>query len=147
LWLQKTLSSSSWQNKAKFASDFNSPATVCQRNPHLFQRALAVAECFLLLRDVRDARLAAIQRRLDSKTTMSANEDGAGLQERREAQAFYQAMPDLAKLERYERRAWSRQKRARRHFAEMKPSVHNPQEITAASAAKIRSWQNEPNGM
>jgi hypothetical protein len=76
---------------------------------------------FLLLRYVRDARLAAIQRRLDSKTTMPANEDGAGLQERREPQAFYQAMPDLAKLERYERRAWSRQKRAVRDFVAMKP--------------------------
>jgi hypothetical protein len=44
----------------------------------------------------------------------------APTQDRDEVEAFCEAIPDLKKLERYERRAWSRQKRAIRDFIGMK---------------------------
>lgn len=43
----------------------------------------------------------------------------APTQNRDEVEAFCEAIPDLKKLERYERRAWSRQKRAIRDFIGM----------------------------
>jgi hypothetical protein len=41
-------------------------------------------------------------------------------QERNEYEALEEAVPDLIRLERYERRAWSRQKRAIQEFVLMK---------------------------
>jgi hypothetical protein len=42
------------------------------------------------------------------------------IEERDEIDAMYEAMPDLDRLARYERRAWSRRKRAMRNFTEIK---------------------------
>jgi len=44
------------------------------------------------------------------------------MQERDEFDAMREAMPDLERLGRYERRAWSRQKRAMREFIAIKAS-------------------------
>jgi hypothetical protein len=44
----------------------------------------------------------------------------APIQERDEVDAMREAMPDLERLARYERRAWSRRKRAMRKFMEIK---------------------------
>jgi hypothetical protein len=44
----------------------------------------------------------------------------APIAERDEIDAMREAMPDLERLARYERRAWSRQKRAMRHFMDIK---------------------------
>jgi hypothetical protein len=46
--------------------------------------------------------------------------------DRDEVEAFCEAIPDLKKLERYERRAWSRQKRAVRDFYGMRSWEGNP---------------------
>jgi hypothetical protein len=43
-----------------------------------------------------------------------------GINERDELAALEEAAPDLTRLDRYERRAWSRQKRAIRDFMNMK---------------------------
>jgi hypothetical protein len=90
-------------------------------NSHLFQRALVVAECDVVLRYVRRERLAAIQHRLDYNRVGSPNPDHPSVRKVRELEAFRHTRPYLAKLERYERRAWSRQKRALRDFQGMKP--------------------------
>jgi len=47
------------------------------------------------------------------------------LKERDERQAVFEALPDLVRLDRYERRAWSRQKRAVRNFMRMKATLGN----------------------
>jgi hypothetical protein len=44
-------------------------------------------------------------------------------EERDEIDALHEAMPDLLRLARYERRAWSRRKRAMREFVEIKSST------------------------
>jgi len=49
----------------------------------------------------------------------------AFLKERDERQAVLEALPDLARLDRYERRAWSRQKRAIRNFMRIKSTLGN----------------------
>jgi hypothetical protein len=44
------------------------------------------------------------------------------IEERDEFEATQEAIPDLNRLARYERRAWSRRKRALRHFVDIKSS-------------------------
>ena len=53
--------------------------------------------------------------------------DQAGklLKERNERQAVLEALPDLVRLDRYERRAWARQKRAIRNFIRIQLDVGN----------------------
>jgi hypothetical protein len=48
------------------------------------------------------------------------NQANEGINERDEFAALEEAAPDLIRLDRYERRAWSRQKRAIRGFMNMK---------------------------
>ncbi len=59
--------------------------------------------------------------------TRSDRLDQAGkrLKERNERQAVLEALPDLVRLDRYERRPWSRQKRAIRNFMRIK-SMREP---------------------
>ncbi len=45
---------------------------------------------------------------------------GERFKERNERQAVLEALPDLVRLDRYERRAWARQKRAIRNFIRIK---------------------------
>jgi hypothetical protein len=135
-------------------------------DPCLFQHALTIAECDLVLGFIRRERVAAIERcrdrnafalakrpksvtigrgfhhRMDlafaelGRMGIKMDERGAIIPEeiaadperreyqplhlldRDELEAFCEAMPDLTKLERYERRAWSRQKRAIDDFLE-----------------------------
>ena len=121
--LRHGLTTINYRNPA-FAGEVEEMArALCEgdENPHLFQRALAVAECDVVLRYVRRERLAAIQRRLDDNPIKPANADNPRLEEWHQTEAFCQAIPYLTKLERYERRAWSRHKRALRDLDGMKP--------------------------
>jgi hypothetical protein len=68
--------------------------------------------------------------------------------QRDEYEAFEAAVRDLVRLDRYESRAWSRQKRAIREFIIMKSCGKNTHPNSAAEerAAKCcPSWQNEAN--
>jgi hypothetical protein len=75
---------------------------ICGRDDHplLFEQAAVVAECTLILRRVSAAKLAAIERSM----TASATRD--------EYAALRASVPELARLDRYERRARGRRKRA-----------------------------------
>jgi hypothetical protein len=79
------------------------------QNPLLFDQALAIAEHEIVLLRVRAERVAAIERRRDKLNP---------IEWRDELDAMRDALPDLDRLARYERRAWSRRKRAIRNFME-----------------------------
>jgi hypothetical protein len=51
---------------------------------------------------------------------MSPPPNGRQIEERDEFEALQEALPDLKRLDRYERRAWSQQKRAMRNFLNIK---------------------------
>jgi hypothetical protein len=57
------------------------------------------------------------------------------IRERDQLQCLLEALPDLVRLERYERRAWSRQKRAIRKFID----IQVIRETAKARAAKVSS--------
>jgi len=82
------------------------------QNPLLFEQALTIAENEIVLIRVRAERVAAIER--------GHNVAPGAIELRDEAAAMRLAMPDVERLARYERRAWSRQKRAIRDFMEIK---------------------------
>jgi hypothetical protein len=69
-----------------------------------------------------DEFAAAEESMLEAYKTRSHRLDQAGklLKERNERQAVLEALPDLVRLDRYERRAWSRQKRAIRDYIRIK---------------------------
>jgi hypothetical protein len=69
-----------------------------------------------------DEYAAADESTLEAYETRSHRLDQAAklLKERNERQAVLEALPDLVRLDRYERRAWSRQKRAIRNFIRIK---------------------------
>jgi len=138
-------------------------------DPLLFEQAQVIAESELLLRCVRDERIAVIERlrdvtavplairddslaraktralemdlaadeleRMQAKFDAMTEQERTKLQEeydreldskpapiaeRDEVDAMREAMPDLERLARYERRAWSRRKRAMRNFMAIK---------------------------
>ena len=62
--------------------------------------------------------------------------DQAGklLKERNERQAVLEALPDLVRLDRYERRAWSRQKRAIRNFIRIQVEVRSKTKVPTIPA-------------
>jgi hypothetical protein len=64
-----------------------------------------------------DKEEASDQMEKEAGVRKQANE---GINERDEFAALEEAAPDLIRLDRYERRAWSRQKRAIRGFMNMK---------------------------
>jgi hypothetical protein len=78
-------------------------------------QARLVAESELVLRFVRERQLNAIERRLVTGTTSAATKTILN-----EHEAMKAAAPDLKRLERYGRRAWSRLKRAMRDLIELK---------------------------
>jgi hypothetical protein len=130
--LRHGLTTISYRNPA-FADEIESMArTLCEGDNSPHQHALAVAECAIVLRCVRRERLAAIERRLDKNASTPAKGDTLGgqwsIEKRGEVDAFCEAIPDLKKLERYERQAWSRHKRAMRDFISMTSWEDNPQE-------------------
>jgi hypothetical protein len=141
-------------------------------NPLLFEQALLIAECGMVLRCVRTERVGMIERLRDVTAIALAKGDNrialakakmhevnlawaeliplrakisamtkeerlklldeeerhesesasrrTPLEERDESDAMCEAMPDLIRLARYERRGWSRQKRALRRFIDIK---------------------------
>jgi hypothetical protein len=140
-------------------------------DPELFQKALAIAECEVLLRCIRAQSVVAVERLWDGKAVALAKGDNSmalakarsqegtlaweeilkikarfGVTEdgipdyiegaedcppepgwrppppwiRDEVEALTEALPDLNRLERYARRAWSRRKRAFLEFLEIK---------------------------
>jgi hypothetical protein len=105
--------------------------TICRdsSNLRLWQEALTIGECTIILRNVRAERIALIERSLASVSS-SAPDRGAARAEAVECESkpapprdALQAMclggPGLDRLERYERRALSRRKRAVETFIAM----------------------------
>jgi hypothetical protein len=106
----------------------------------LLEQALIIAENEIMLQRVRAARVAAIEQRLQDKhkkveidrpvernsaqmqareTTHDARQPEA-IELKNEIAAMYDAMPELDRLERFERRAWLHRKRAICNFMEIK---------------------------
>jgi hypothetical protein len=96
-----------------------------------YEEALNVAESQFMLQAVRDARLATIKRMMsaaptskeqvaDSSEPVLEGEGQAGSEEQSSQEnilaAVVRALPELARYDRYERRALSRRRRAIRHF-------------------------------
>jgi hypothetical protein len=88
------------------------------QNPLLFDQALVIAEHEIVLLRVRAERVAAIERRRDKLNSTECRD---------EFDAMRHALPDLDRLARYERRAWSRRKRAIRNFMKMKSKSNDSQ--------------------
>lgn len=84
-------------------------------DPRVRMQAQLVAESELLLRAVRQRQRDAIERRLATGATSTTNKTLSD-----EHDAMMAAASDLKRLERYERRAWSRLKRAMRDFIDIK---------------------------
>jgi hypothetical protein len=113
--------------------------------PMLVEQAVLIAESMVVLRYVRLEQAATIDRfrdrsvvdrRRSGPTVARARATGrlrktAGARARRkvnerdEDEAIRAAMPNLKRLSRYERRAWSRRKRARRRFNEIRSQLIN----------------------
>ena len=92
--------------------------TICKDNsdPFRFEQAVIIAESQILIARVRAARVAALE-----STLVSADQGvriaGDPAEELRDSVANIRlALPELLSLERYERRALSRRKRAIRRF-------------------------------
>jgi hypothetical protein len=88
-------------------------------SPVRLQRAADLAEAEMELRRLRDYKLALIAAEADRKNTATTigNDDAQDQQDRvinpaESVQAYMRALPILSKLERYERRALSRHRRA-----------------------------------
>jgi hypothetical protein len=78
----------------------------------VLDHALIVAECELTLRRIRRARVAAIEQKIpDASTQLGTSAEIA--------HAFVQALPSLSAMERYERRAYSRRKKALAHLHDL----------------------------
>jgi hypothetical protein len=89
------------------------PADVCERP----RCELVPLEVQLLLRD-RTQTSDSIEE--PPSATLPIDRDCGQVEERDEFEAMEMGAPDLIRLDRYERRIWSRQKRAIRHFLKMK---------------------------
>jgi hypothetical protein len=109
-------------------------------DPLLREQALIIAENEIMLLRVRAARVAAIEQRMHDRdrnveidcpvesnsaqmqareTTHDARQLDA-IESENEFAAMRDAMPDLDRMERFERRAWLHRKRAIRNFMEIK---------------------------
>jgi hypothetical protein len=83
-------------------------------DPFRYEQALIIAETQTFLARVRAARIAAIER--DSPARLLGRGDESAPQALDETERLSRALPDLLSLERYERRALSRRRRAIRRF-------------------------------
>jgi hypothetical protein len=83
-------------------------------DPFRYEQALIIAETQTFLARVRAARIAAIER--DSPARLLGRGDESAPQALDENEGLSRALPDLLSLERYERRALSRRRRAIRRF-------------------------------
>ena len=86
-----------------------------ERDPRVRMQARLVAESELVLRSVRERQLDTIERRLATATRSATKRTILD-----EHEAMKAAAPDLKRMERYERRAWSRLKRAMRDLIDLK---------------------------
>jgi hypothetical protein len=77
---------------------------------------------------------------LEAYETRSSRLDQAGklLKDRNERQAVIEALPDLVRLDRYERRGWAQQKRAIRNFMRIQVDLGN------RDSAGLAITENEP---
>jgi hypothetical protein len=99
---------------------------ICKGNsdPFRFEQAIIIAESQVLLARVRAARSVAIQRlRSEAQPRLTwrggptaARSEMPQLEDSDEAQLVCRALPELMRLERYERRALSRRRKAIRRF-------------------------------
>jgi hypothetical protein len=116
-----------WQNEPKFPTVQVFPAAraICpeRANSGLWEQALIIGECASVLGCVQAERIALIEQLLGGTTARISDAEGAGRAElgasqckpapvRDELEAMGLAARDLNRLERYERRALSRRKRA-----------------------------------
>jgi hypothetical protein len=85
---------------------------------------------------------------VEAYETRSERLDQAGklLKERNERQAVLEALPDLVRLDRYERRAWSRQKRAIRNFIRIQVDLGNRDSAGLAITENATEIENEGPG-
>jgi len=83
-------------------------------DPFRYEQALIIAETQTFLARVRAARIAAIER--DSPARLLGRGDESAPQALDETERLSRALLDLLSLERYERRALSRRRRAIRRF-------------------------------
>jgi hypothetical protein len=83
-------------------------------DPFRYEQALIMAETQTFLARVRAARIAAIER--DCPARLLGRGDESAPQALDETECLSRALPDLLSLERYERRALSRRRRAIRRF-------------------------------
>jgi hypothetical protein len=81
------------------------------------EQALIIAESEVMMLNVRAARIAAIEHH--RRITPAGREPASGSPQA-DLEAFRLALPELIKLERYERRAMSRRRRAIRELMELK---------------------------
>jgi hypothetical protein len=97
-------------------------------NAELWEQALTIGECTTLLACAQAERIALSERLLGDLCVHTAGSQGAGGAERRdEHPARGLAARDLNRLERYERRALSRRKRAIETFMAINLAVHGDQ--------------------
>jgi len=82
-------------------------------NDDILGQALVVAECELMLQRIDQARVAAIEQAM-SEVPKQAEATAINL-----AGAFAEALPTLSGIERYERRIYSRKKRAVAHLHDL----------------------------
>jgi len=84
------------------------------RDPALFDQASIIAQNVLMLQRIREQQVAEIDRLREPPARAPAKgDDSPPIEEQQhDAEDLEQAIPNLIRLERYERRTWSQQKRA-----------------------------------
>jgi hypothetical protein len=85
-------------------------------DPFRYEQALIIAESQMFLARVRAARIVAIERDSPASRVLQQGSDESAPQALDETERLSRALPDLLSLERYERRALSRRRRAIRRF-------------------------------
>ncbi len=103
-------------------------------HPLLYEQALAFAECQVLLGRLHQERVAIIERRLP----VPAIETQAAIRVRDESAAARAAMPELHRLVRYERRAWSRGKKAMWRYLGIRLSLKPTEQWSVADETLFR---------
>jgi hypothetical protein len=103
-------------------------------HPLLFERALLIAADDFVLRRVCTERVAVIERLRHGK--VRALGDTQTPKQRDEAEAMREGIAELRRLDRYERRAWPRLKRAVRAWSEVKSEGEHRADVLAAQ----RNW-------
>jgi hypothetical protein len=91
----------------------------------MYGQAIIVAECELTLQRIRQARVAAIE--------SAGASNGARTEEAtKTANAFLRALPTLSRIDRYERRAYSRHKKALQTLNDLQTMAQLRRELGSA---------------